>query len=172
MRICKQFIIFKYDNNKVIKQLDTQMNKNQRQADAVKVTATPTEKAETKGLTVLMPGNNPQAEDTTAEVIEPKKAVLNLAETMKLVEELHMKKRHRDRLEVSIDELESFEIKQKDEDLGDKSYYTGCHISIKDDNRTEFLTKNPAIIAEVVNFLKQKFSDKLTEIEALIVLPH
>lgn len=148
------------------------MNKNPKQAEAVKVTASPTEKAESKGLTLLKPGENPKAEDTTAEVIEPKKPVLNLAETMKLVEDLHMKKRHRDRLEVSIDELESFDIKQKDEDLGDKSYYTGCHISIKDDNRAEFLTKNPAIISEVVFYLKQKFADKLTEIEASIVLPH
>jgi len=148
------------------------MNKSTKQAEAVQVIATPTEKAQTKGLTVLKPGEHPKAEDTTAEVIEPKKKALNLAETMKLVEELHMKKRHRDRLELSIDELVSFEIKQLDEDLSDKSYYSGCNITIKDDNRAEFSTKNPVIISEVVKYLKLKFTERLTEIEASIVLPH
>lgn len=149
------------------------MNKKTKQVEAIKDIATPTGKAETTALQIVKKGEEPKAEETTSVVVEEiKKPSMNLAETMKLVEDLHMKKRHRDRLEISIDELESFEFKRKIEDLDDKSYYTGCLISIKDDNRGEFITKNPAIIGDVVKYLKHKFTEKLTEIEASIVLPH
>jgi hypothetical protein len=147
------------------------MNKQTKQAEAVKVTAAPTEKAETKGLTVLKPGHEPQAEETTAQVIESKRG-LNLEQTLKLVEDLHLKKRQRDRLELSINELNAFNISQKNEDLDDKSYYSGCEITLKDDERRAFTTKNPVIIREVIEYLNIRFTEKLTQLEASIVLPH
>lgn len=148
------------------------MKHKEKQVVSSKVDDTPTEKAATTGLTIVKPEDQTHAVETTAVIIEERtKQGLNLAETMKLVEDLHMKKRHRDRLEFSIDELEKFEVKRQVEDLDDKSYYSGCQITIKDDGRGEFSTKNPVIIADVVNFLKRKFTEKLTEIEASIVLP-
>lgn len=147
------------------------MNKSTKQAEAVKVTATQTEKAETKGLTVLKPGQEPQAEETTAQVIETKRG-LNLEQTLKLVEDLHLKKRQRDRLEFSINQLNSFVVDKKQEDLDDKSYYQGCEITLKDDHRNEWSTKNPVIIRDVIEYLNIRFLEKLTELEATIVLPH
>ena len=147
------------------------MNKFKKQAEATKTVVTPTDKAQTTALTVLKSGDNPKAEDTASEVVEPAKPGLNLAKTLELVEELYNKKRHRDRLEMSIDELESFEISRKNEDLDDQSYYNGCQVTIKDDKSGSFTTKNPAIVREVAKYLKQKFTEKLTEIEASIVLP-
>ena len=147
------------------------MNKISKQAEAVKVTATPSEKAETKGLTVLKPGYEPKAEETTAQVIESKRG-LNLEQTLKLVEDLHLKKRQRDRLEYSISQLNSFVVSKKQEDLDDKSYYQGCEITLKDDDRNEWKTKNPVIIRDVIEYLNIRFTEKLTDLEATIVLPH
>lgn len=147
------------------------MNKISKQAEAVKVTATPSEKAETKGLTVLKPGHEPKAEETTAQVIESKRG-LNLEQTLKLVEDLHLKKRQRDRLENSISQLNSFVVSKKQEDLDDKSYYQGCEITLKDDDRNEWKTKNPVIIRDVIEYLNIRFTEKLTDLEASIVLPH
>lgn len=147
------------------------MKQNPKQAEAIKVVVTPTEKAETKGLTILKHGDNPKAEETTAEVIEPKRA-LNLEQTLKLVEDLHLKKRQRDRLEFSISELNSFVVAKKQEDLDDKSYYQGCEITLKDDDRREWKTKNPVIIREVIEYLNIRFTEKLTELEASIILPN
>jgi len=64
------------------------------------------------------------------------KFAMNLEETLKLVEELHRRKRQRDRLIETIDNLESFEIEQKeDADETDGNYYQGCKLTIEDDNR-------------------------------------
>ena len=106
------------------------------------------------------------------DITEPvRKVGLNLEETLKVVEDLHQKKRHLERLKFSINTLEEFELKQEVEDLDQKSYYTGCEIELTDDNRKKWTTKNPNIIREMVNFLKTKFNDKVAEIEAQIVLP-
>lgn len=148
------------------------MNKNTKQAVATKVVVTPTEKAQTGTLTVLKAGTEVNAEETNSEVVEPAKPGLNLAETLKLVDDLYNKKRHRDRLEISIDELASFEITQQKESLDNQSYYTGCIVTIEDDKKGSFSTKNPAIVKEVAEFLKKMFSEKLIEIEASIVLPN
>lgn len=148
------------------------MNKNTKQAEATKVVVTPTEKAQAGTLTVLKPGTNVNAEETNSVVVEPAKVGLNLSEILKLVDDLYNKKRHRDRLEVSIDELESFEVSRKNEDLDETGYYNGCQVTIKDDKQGSFSTKNPVIVKEVAQFLKSKFSEKLIEIEASIVLPN
>lgn len=146
------------------------MKKN-KTITAPAVEAKPIEE-QVRGLQVIKADALPITEDTDFKMVEDiKKPALNLDETLKLVEDLHMKKRHRDRLEFSIDQLEGFEVAQKTEDLDDKSYYNGCIITIKDDNRNEWSTKNPAIIEQVVGFLKAKFLEKLGEIEAQIVLP-
>ncbi len=171
LQICIHFIIFRYDNNLVINYLTNKMETKTKNAVAPK-TAAQTPQAENKTLQVIKPGTEPKAEETTAKIIGSIKPGLNLTQTLKIVEELHIKKRQRDNLAALLENLEDFEIEQKDEDLDDKSYYSGCTITLKDDARREFSTKNPAIIGEVVNFLKFKFADKLIEIEAQIVLPY
>jgi hypothetical protein len=146
------------------------MNKNTKQAEAVKVTTALTERAETKELKLLKPGHEPRAEETTAQVIEEKRG-LNLEQTLKIIEDLHLKKRYRDRLEHSLDQLNGFEVEQKDEDLNDNSYYQGCSITLEDDKRNKWSTKNPVLIKEVIDFLNIRFTEKLGELEAKIVLP-
>lgn len=150
------------------------MKQNEKQAVKSKVDVTPTDRAETKtALTIIAKAEKIEAEETKAEIInDTAKPAMNLEQTMKIVEQLYTKKRYRDRLELSIDELESFKIKHEQEDLDDRSYYTGCQIVIKDDERGEFSTKNPVIIGDVVKFLTQKFIERRTEIESSIVLPY
>ncbi|MBC8053748.1 MAG: hypothetical protein H7Y13_11855 [Sphingobacteriaceae bacterium] len=127
-----------------------------------------------RGLQVIKSDQEVITEETDfQEVTEPqKKQVMNLDETLKVVEDLHRKKRQRDNLEYTSNLLDSFIIKRDEEDLDDKSYYQGCIISIKDDDNNEFKTKNPSIIGEVVKTLQRLFVEKLGEIEAQIVLPH
>ncbi|HEY0056283.1 MAG TPA: hypothetical protein VGB63_13080 [Pedobacter sp.] len=148
------------------------MNRKNRNSAPATVAEKPIE-AQVMGLQVISSDHNTETVETDfQEVTEPqKKPVLNLDETLKLVEDLHLKKRHRDRLELSIDQLKGFEVTQRTEDLDDKNYYQGCIITIKDDNRNEWSTKNPAIIEQVVSFLKVKFLERLGEIEAQIVIP-
>lgn len=146
------------------------MNKNTKQAEAVKVTKAPTERTETKELKLLKPGHEPMAEETTAQVIEEKRG-LNLEQTLKIIEDLHLKKRYRDRLEHSIDQLNEFELEHKEEDLSNDNYYQGCSITLEDDKRNKWSTKNPGLIKEMIEFLNVRFTEKLGELEAKIVLP-
>jgi len=97
---------------------------------------------------------------------------LNLDETIKVIDALFQKKRHRDRLDHYIEELSKFEIDKKNEDLDNQSsYYNRCTLLIKDDKNGSFELKNPTIITEVVDFIKGRFSVKLAEIESELVLP-
>lgn len=107
------------------------------------------------------------------EAEKPKiKPTLNLEQTLKVIEDLHLKKRHKDSLEGHLTQLDNFEIKQVAEDLNFKNHYTGCKIEITDDNRNSWSLKHPVIISEVVAFIKAKFYEKLAEIEAQIILPN
>lgn len=145
------------------------MKKNQTQTANSSVGAVVSEKFQKSTLLVVKPEETAESlPEIKTQAIKP---ALNLEATIKIVEELHMKKRHRDRLEHSIDELDKFVIKRQSEDLDDKSYYQGCMIKVSDDDRNEWSTKNPTVITEVVNFLKAKFQEKLSEIEAQIILP-
>jgi hypothetical protein len=138
------------DSVKPVTENETETLKEQPQAEAIKVDVSKAEQAK------------PQSAKT----------VLNLESTLKLVEEMHRKIKHRTKLRDTIDNLESFEVELRDEaDTTDTNYYTGCKLSIEDDKRNSFETKNPTIIWAVAQMVNSMCVDKLAEIEAGIVLP-
>jgi hypothetical protein len=103
---------------------------------------------------------------------EPKKIVLNLEGTLKFIEEMHRKAKQRTKLQETIKNLDDFEVELRDEaDTTDTNYYHGCVLSIEDDNRRKFETKNPTIIWTVAQLVNNMCVDKLAEIEAGIVIP-
>ena len=100
------------------------------------------------------------------------KPALNLEGTLKLVEELHRRKIQRDKLLETIGNLEAFEVELKDEvDETDGNYYQGCSLTIEDDTRRKFVTKNPTIIWTVAQMVNSLCVNKLAEIEAGITIP-
>ncbi|WP_259070336.1 hypothetical protein HDF24_14665 [Mucilaginibacter sp. X4EP1] len=120
----------------------------------------------------------PQAEQSKAEPKaehfkpEPAKPVLNLEGTLKLVEELHRRKIQRDKLLETINNLDAFEFDLKEEmDETGGNVYQGCVLTIEDDNRQKFTTKNPTIIWTVAQMVNRLCVDKLAEIEAGIMIP-
>ncbi|MHB8205949.1 hypothetical protein [Mucilaginibacter sp.] len=105
-------------------------------------------------------------------VQEPKKIVLNLEGTLKFIEEMHRKAKQRTKLQETIKNLDDFEVELRDEaDTTDTNYYHGCVLTIEDDNRRKFETKNPTIIWTVAQLVNNMCVDKLAEIEAGIVIP-
>jgi len=103
---------------------------------------------------------------------EAVKPALNLEEVLKLVTELNRRKIQRDKLLETIDNLEAFEIELKeDEDETDGNYYQGCVLTIEDDKRRKFTTKNPVIIWTVAQQVNSLCVNKLAEIEAGIIIP-
>jgi hypothetical protein len=103
---------------------------------------------------------------------EPKRIVLNLEGTLKFIEEMHRKAKQRTKLQDTIKNLDDFEIELRDEaDTTDTNYYNGCTLTIEDDNRRKFETKNPTIIWTVAQLVNNMCVDKLAEIEAGIVIP-
>lgn len=105
---------------------------------------------------------------------EPKtgKPALNLEGTLKLVEELHRRMVQRGRLVHTIDNLDRFELEQKEEAEDTISnYYQGCELEITDDKRNKFSTKNPVIIRAVATFVRDLCTNRLGEIEAEITIP-
>lgn len=122
--------------------------------------------------TAKQPKGQAEAKKANSEQPKPKKPALNLDSVLKLIEDLNRKKIHRDRLRLTIDTLEEFEVELKDDaEETDSNYYTGCHLTIADDNRNEFKTKNPFIIQAVAHYVKNLCVERLEEIEAEIVLP-
>lgn len=120
----------------------------------------------------------PKAEAPKAEVKaepvkeEPKKIVLNLEGTLKFIEEMHRKAKQRTKLQDTIKNLDDFEVELRDEaDTTDTNYYNGCTLTIEDDNRRKFETKNPTIIWTVAQLVNNMCVEKLAEIEAGIVIP-
>lgn len=116
---------------------------------------------------------NPQI-DEAGEVnpIKFEKVGLNLESTLKLVEELFRRKTQRDRLLETITNLEAFEVDQKkDPDQLDVNHFQGCVLTIEDDNRKKFTTKNPVIIFEVAQYVNAMCIKRLSEIEAEIIIP-
>jgi len=100
------------------------------------------------------------------------KAPLNLDETIKVLERLWQKQKQRAALIVTVDSLNDFEFKRKEEEVDENAnYYTGCELTIKDDERRSFNTKNPILIRGVVDFLKHRCQERLMEVEAEIILP-
>jgi len=100
------------------------------------------------------------------------KPVMNLDQTIQVLDELWRKQKHRANLSATIDNLNSFEIKRADDEMGEGgSYYSGCELTIKDDERRTFTTKIPVLIKDVVAYLQERCTARLMEIEAEIVLP-
>jgi hypothetical protein len=100
------------------------------------------------------------------------KPALNLEGTLKLVEELHRRMVQRGRLVYTIDNLDKFEVEQKEEAEDTTSnYYQGCELEIIDDKRNKFSTKNPVIIKAVALFVRDLCTNRLAEIEAEITIP-
>lgn len=123
------------------------------------------EKAETQGVELQ------KIEHAQVIEIQPKQ-VMNLDQTIKVLERLWQKQRQRALLTVTIDSLNDFEIKRSETEIDENAnYYTGCELVIKDDERRSFNTKNPVLIRGVVEFLKSRCAERLTEVEAEIVLP-
>lgn len=130
---------------------------------------------ETPKAETLLPQAEPvKTEAPKAEVKEllQVKPVLNLEGTLKLVEELHRRKIQRDRLLETIDTLEAFEVaQQEDAEETDSNHFQGCVLTIEDDERRKFTTKNPVIIQAVAQFVNKMCVDRLAEIEAGITIP-
>ncbi|MFD2964583.1 MULTISPECIES: hypothetical protein [Olivibacter] len=111
----------------------------------------------------------PKAAETAPKL---EKLALNLESTLKLVEELHRRKIQRDKLIDTIDTLNAFEVAQKDDaEETDSNHFQGCVLSIDDDKRREFSTKNPYIIKKVAEYINTLCMDRLAEIEGEIQLP-
>lgn len=117
----------------------------------------------------------PKTEEKTPEakpVEQETKPALNLEGTLKLVEELHRRKIHRDNLLSTINTLDGFKVLVQDENEDiDSVQFQGCKLTIEDDDRNSFVTKNPAIIKAVAEFVNKLCVDKLAEIESNIVIP-
>ncbi|HEY8661248.1 MAG TPA: hypothetical protein VIL78_19600 [Hanamia sp.] len=116
----------------------------------------------------------PKAEEPkkVAEEVKPAKPVLNLEGTLKLVEELHRRKVQRDKLMETIQNLEAFEVNQKDEaEESGITNYSRCELTIQDDKGKSFSTKNPVIIFHVTQYVNALCIDKLAQIEAGIIIP-
>ncbi|TKC04351.1 hypothetical protein [Pedobacter frigoris] len=132
-------------------------------AQAVQVPQTPKPQTE-----------EPKAEEKKEEAkpIIAEKPALNLEGTLKLVEELHRRKIHRDNLLSTINTLDGFKVLVQDENEDiDSAQFQGCKLTIEDDDRNSFITKNPAIIKAVADYVNKLCVDKLAEIEANIVIP-
>ena len=117
----------------------------------------------------------PKAEPTKLEIKEQlavTKTTLNLEGTLKLVEELHRRKVQRDKLLDTIETLETFDVAQKDDaEETDSNHFQGCELTIEDDKRRQFVTKNPFIIKKVAEYINALCMDRLAEIEGEIFLP-
>lgn len=96
---------------------------------------------------------------------------LNLEQTLKKIKELGRLSHQRDKLILTIDNLDGFEVKQLDEaEETNLNHFQRCELIIRDDANNEFSTKNPFIINVVAENIKSLCTDKLAEVEAQISL--
>jgi len=105
---------------------------------------------------------------------EPKteKFAPNLDTTLKTIQELHRKAVQRKNLIGMIDNLQSFEIDLIDNaDETATNYYTGCQLTIQDDKGKTFVIKHPTIIKTTAEVISALCTEKLAELEAVIVFP-
>jgi len=104
---------------------------------------------------------------------EMPKPVLNLDETLKLVAMLAKKTALRDKYKGYIDNLLGFVSDQKEDidELEDETAFQPCEMIITDDKGNRFSTKSPSVIKGTVGFISGRFAERLTEVEAEIVIP-
>ncbi|WP_448103497.1 hypothetical protein [Pedobacter panaciterrae] len=99
------------------------------------------------------------------------KPALNLEQTLKKIKDLNRLSNQREKLIMTIDNLEGFEILQEDEaEETNLNHFQRCELKITDDNGNTFTTKNPFIIDQVSKNIKGLCTEKLTEVEAQISL--
>lgn len=117
----------------------------------------------------------PNAEASKLEIKEDlieSKPARNLDSTVKLVLDLNRRINQRGKLLETIENLESFEIKQhEDADETETNRFSRCMLSIEDDKGNEFTTKNTFIISAVAAQVLKLCADKLGEIEGEIIIP-
>lgn len=103
-----------------------------------------------------------------AEKIAEQRAILE--RHIELGDKLNRKIRHRDNLTAIITTLKEFEVSLKnDEDGTESNHFQGCLLTIQDDKGKTFTTKNPTIIKEVAENVKNLCADKLKEVDLDII---
>jgi len=159
-------------------------DKNQPDETAKNEPAKGAEAAPAPSAEVKTPANEPQAnhhEQPNGEEVkaEPKtevhyiKPALNLEQTVKVVESLNRKNIQRLALIARIKTLEDFQIKLAENgDQLESNVFQGCKLIIEDDQRNQFVTNTPNLIAMVAQFVYDACVTKLAEIEAEIIFPN
>ncbi len=146
-----------------------------KKAEAPKAETVQPQAEQAKPETPKAEAEQPKTEASKTEIkqqLAEQRPVLNLESTLKLVEELHRRKIQRDKLLTTIETLEEFEVAQKDDaEETDSNHFQGCELTIEDDKRRQFSTKNPYIIKKVAEYINTLCMDKLTEIEGEIFIP-
>lgn len=119
-----------------------------------------------------VPGNGALTKAEIREEIEKQKPEMNLETTIQVLEDLYRRKKQRDNLANTIDNLKAFEIIEGDEleEPGNKGYLN-CVLTLEDGNGHTFETNNPNLITRLMNFFIATCYERLAEIEASIVLP-
>lgn len=116
------------------------------------------------------------AEPTKLEIkedLKSNKPALSLEQTLLLVKDLAERTAHRATYIGYIDNLNDFVISQNDDDMGKKDdpSFKGCELTIRDGQGNVFLTKSASVIFGTVEFMKSRFNERLSEVEAEIVIP-
>ncbi|NQX38466.1 hypothetical protein SAMN05421820_101487 [Pedobacter steynii] len=116
---------------------------------------------------------NVAGEQPKREPVVGVKPALNLEQTLQLVADLAKKTALRDRYNGYIDQLKSFVIAQNDEDDMAKSNisFKGCELTIRDGEGNVFRTESAMVIGGTVEFMTTRFTERLAEVEAEIVIP-
>ena len=116
----------------------------------------------------------PQQEPSKKEIKEQFKEqqARKLDDTVKLVEALGKKIAQKNKLQNTINNIDSFNLAQNEQDdMASDSRFARCELVISDDDGNEFVTKNPFIIAYVAHEVRGLCVEKLAEVEASIVIP-
>jgi len=116
----------------------------------------------------------PQAEPSKKEIKEQFKEqqARKLDDTVKLVEALGKKIAQKNKLQNTINNIDSFNLTQNEQDdMASDSRFARCELVISDDDGNEFVTKNPFIIAYVAHEVRGLCVEKLAEVESSIVIP-
>jgi hypothetical protein len=147
-------------------------SQKQENASVIKTQTVNAETPKSLGAVVQPEGLKAEKSEVLKDESKTEKPALNLEGTLKLVEELHRRMVQRGRLVYTIDNLDRFEVEQKEEAEDTTSnYYQGCELEITDDKRNKFSTKNPVIIKAVALFVRDLCTNRLAEIEAEITIP-
>lgn len=150
-------------------------NANQVDPDKVKAEAEKPVPAEVKQEVKKQEAEAPKTEPTKSEIKEQlkvEKPAMNLEATIKLALDLNRRINHRGKLLETIENLEKFEVAQKDDaEETDSNHFQGCELTLEDDKGREFTTKNPFIINAVAKMVNTLCVDKLAEIEGEIFIP-